>query len=195
MHAQTQAHSHLDAHGICTACGGWDREDCRYCALPRGATVLSHLRPYQRPSHFADWAAVDRTRLYPVCGIHRDSDALACSNYRVILRAVGGESATVHVLRDSHCLVGWVETIYLDPADVHACEVADGILRALDAYPIADEMDYSELEYERAAGYWETLSVRERADWCRRYHVSVFAARRAEIPEDLTGALISALAE
>lgn len=158
-----------------------------------GATVLSHLRPYQRPDHFADWSGIDRSAYHVAYAQHRDSDTVTRSNFRVMLRALGGESDTVFILRSSHFLVGWCEDIYVDPADVRACETADGILRKLEEYPVASDDDLSDLEWTEAAQYWARMSVRERAEYCARFDVSIFAARRAEIPEDASGGLLEAL--
>jgi hypothetical protein len=112
-----------------------------------------------------------------------------------MLRELGGESETVLVLRDSHWAVGWVEAIYIHESDTDRLAIADEIMSALEDYPVADEFDHSELEWETAHAYWASMSVRERVDWCQRYRASVFAARRDEIPECPSGELVSALAE
>lgn len=156
---------------------------------------LQHITRYTRPSHFVDVADVDRAEYYVVYVQHRDSDTITRSNFRVLLEQLGGESDTVLVLRDGHCLVGWVETIYVHESDTARLELADRLVGQLADYPILDEDDWSALEYERAADYWTRASLTERIDWCRRYDVSIFAARRDELPDDPRGELIAALAE
>jgi hypothetical protein len=154
-----------------------------------------HLTRYTRPKDFADFADIDRNQYYVIGGQHRDSDTLTRANHTAILKALGGESETVLVLRDSHWAVGWVEAIYIHESDHAALTIADQIAENLEDYPVVDETAWSDLEYETAVDCWEHMSVRERMDWCKRYDCSIFAARRAEIPEDRSGELISALAE
>jgi hypothetical protein len=156
--------------------------------------MYQHLRRYRRPEHFSDWTNVNRAEYYVAYGRHRDSDTLTESNFRSLLRLLGGESDTVIIPRDSHFLVGWVEAIYIHEADERACRIADEALGRLEQYPVLEEGDWSELEYGRAAEYWERASVSERIDWCGRYDVSIFAARRSELPEDPRGELVAALA-
>lgn len=157
--------------------------------------MFSHLKRYTRPDHFADFSGIDRSAYYVAYGRHRDSDTLTESNWRSLLAQLGGESDTVIILRDSHFAVGWVEAIYIHESDTRACEIANAALARLEDYPALNEDDWSTLEWERACEYWARASVRERARWCRRYRVSIFAARRSEVPEDPTGELIGALAE
>ncbi len=60
-------------------------------------------------------------------------------------------------------------------------------------YPVVDEDDWSMLEYDEACEYWERMSVRERADYCERAGISIFAARRHYLPQDDRGALYELL--
>ena len=152
-----------------------------------------HLKKWTRPQCYI---GPDYPEYYPFLGQSRDSDTVERSNFRVGLERLGGESDTVLVIRDSHWAVGWVETIYVHESDKKALRAADSMRDKIDnQYPILSEEDWSELEWETASNYWEAMSVRERAEWCKRYRVSVFAARRAEIPSDPSGELISALSE
>lgn len=124
----------------------------------------------------------------------RDSGALQQSNFAVALRELGGESETVEVHRFGHWGPGWYEIILVAP-DSPAAKIAEEIEECLENYPVLDEEHWSSLEYNRAADYWEHCSVRERMEWCQRYRVSIFAARRTELPEDDQGELVQALAE
>jgi hypothetical protein len=157
--------------------------------------MYTHLTRYTRPSDFADFSGIPRGEYYVAYGRHRDSDTATESNWRVLLRELGGESETVLVLRDSHWAVGWVEGIYIHESDTAACETADRALARLADYPILDDDDWGMLEFDRAAAYWARMSVRERIEWCRDYDVSIFAARRDDVPEDPGGELIMRLAE
>ena len=143
------------------------------------------LKRYERPPNFADFGEVNRREYYVALGRHRDSDTLTESNWRVLLKMLGGESETVLIIRDSHWAVGWVEAIYIHESDTARCEIADRQLQRLEDYPVLDEEDWSALQWDLACEYWQRASVRERVDWCQRYRVSVFAARRDEVPEPI----------
>jgi Txe/YoeB family toxin of Txe-Axe toxin-antitoxin module len=156
---------------------------------------LEHLARYERPSSFADFADFDRTDYYVAYGQHRDSDTLARSNFRSMLRALGGESETVLVIRDSHWAVGYVENIYIHESDADRLAIADRILDRLDGYPVVDESDWSELQYEEACEYWSRITIQERIDYCVKHDVSIFAARRDYVPDDPAGELLSDLAD
>ena len=67
------------------------------------------------------------------------------------------------------------------PADVQ-CE-------RLEDYPILDEMDWSEREWDAACEVWEHAGLRERIEYCSRAGISIFAARRDELPQDDNGSL------
>lgn len=166
--------------------------------------MYTHLQRYERPTHFADFGAVNRADYYVAIGQHRNSDSVTRSNFRTMLRNLGGESETVLILRDSHFAVGWVEALYIHESDTARCEQADDMLRRLEDYPILDESDHSGLEWNETAEYWARMSVRERTEWITRANtynaytrvsspIPVFAARRPELPEDPNGRLFELL--
>lgn len=123
----------------------------------------------------------------------RDSGPLDQSNFQVALDWLGGESETVEVHRFGHWGPGWYEIIIIKPGS-KAEVIAKDIDASLADYPVLDEMHYSELEYNLACETWHAASISERMDYCERYDVSKFAARRNEIPECNTGELIGYLA-
>ena len=159
-----------------------------------------HLELWTRPDSYfgADW-----TGHYPIISAHRDSDCLERSNYRValaILRAIETEECPAYdyplqIAHERHFAVGWVDTILIDKDCLSLVKAADELLARLETYPVLDEEDWSNLEFETAATCWENCSVSERLYWCDRYEVSIFAARHSHMPEDQTGELLSALAE
>lgn len=107
-------------------------------------------------------------------GQHRGSDALTRSNFTCALNALGGESDTVQVVRESHWAVGWVEWIAIHQDDDKALEIADQLVERIENYPVLDEEHYSDLEWNEAADYWESLSPRDKVqmflDERKRYH-------------------------
>jgi len=130
---------------------------------------------------------------YVFLGQHRDSDARDRSNFTCGLAAIGGESETVQIVWEGHWAVGWVEWIAIHQSDAQALEAADEIAGALSDYPVLDEMHMSELEWTEAEDYWASLSVRDRAEICRRFGASIFSARRDYLPADDTGAILDYL--
>lgn len=85
---------------------------------------------------------------------HRDSDAMGRSNFRAGLKAIGGESDTVQIVRESHWAVGWVEWIAIHQDDAAALKKADEIKKSMEDYPVVDESDFSEVEDEDAGDTW-----------------------------------------
>lgn len=99
----------------------------------------------------AVWPATYRSGV----GQSRDSDALERSNFACMLKALGGESDTVTVMREGHWAVGWVEWIAIQQDDDKALTIADEIVAALEDYPVIDEMHWSELEHDDANETWQ----------------------------------------
>lgn len=109
-------------------------------------------RSWKRPDSYA---GPDHDDTIQVIGRHRDSDLLAQSNFEVALDRLGGESATVEVVRDSHWAFGWVETIFVSKKDRKALKEVKGILNSLDDYGALDEDDYFEREQEERERIFE----------------------------------------
>lgn len=98
----------------------------------------------------------EREHWFVTLGRSRDSDALEESNFRVLLKRLGGESDTIAIERESHWACGWVETLLVDPADTAKGLIAEAALGALGDYAILDEEDFSHLEYDRFHEYAES---------------------------------------
>lgn len=88
-------------------------------------------------------------------GQHRDSDLLDQSNFTVLLDRLGGESDTVVVSRAGHWAVGWVETILVHQDDIKALTILMENLNSYATYPVLDDSDFSEREYEYQCDYAE----------------------------------------
>jgi hypothetical protein len=119
---------------------------------------------------------------YRFLGQNRDSDALARSNFRSALAAIGGEKTietededdpaalAVTVVRESHWACGWVEWVAIHKDNVEALRKADEIMGGLDDYPVVDEHDYSELEQDDANLTWKNCySEKERVAYIREH--------------------------
>jgi hypothetical protein len=119
-------------------------------------TIIAHTDVAQRVArdtgwnldeHAAErgWSAVG---LGPV-GRHRDSDALALSNFRVVYGDLHEKLGNaVEIVRFNHWAVGWVEELAWDAGRADAVAAVDEWRAALESYPVADEMDWSILEDE-----------------------------------------------
>lgn len=145
---------------------------------------LRALKRWEMPDSYfgAEWP-----EYFVFIGQSRESSALERSNFECSLRALGGESDSVLVIRERHWAVGWVEWIAVHESNVEAILAADEMACALADYPVLDESHFSELEWAEAEQYWESLRLRERVELCAEAGVSIFAARRDYIPSDDSG--------
>lgn len=103
---------------------------------------------------------------------HRGSDCLTESNFAAALRALGGESETVRVIRESHWAVGWVEWIAIHESDTRAIRNAEKLNASLEDYPALDDDDWSEREQNEANRIWqECFDDHERIAWMRTHQI------------------------
>jgi hypothetical protein len=129
---------------------------------------MNNLERWTMPDHYFGETWPD----YFSAGVgqSRDSDALERSNFRSMLKAIGGESETVIVVREGHWAVGWVEWIAIHESDTKALATASEIKDALADYPVINESDWGELEDEDAQQVWrDCFDDSERLDYIRRY--------------------------
>lgn len=106
--------------------------------------TLPTLQPSAAAS-FAYWG--ERAGWRIAASQHRDSDALERSNYRTITSDIlpaYPEDAAVESM--SHWAVGWVEYLLVRPGSP-AADAAQRWSDRLADYPVADEDDYSALEW------------------------------------------------
>jgi hypothetical protein len=101
-------------------------------------------------------------------GQSRDSDALERSNFECMLIELGGESDTVHVVRESHWAVGWIEWIAIHEDDIESLKIADEIIENLAIYPVINDDHLTAIEYEEANQVWANCyTPKERVDYIR----------------------------
>ena len=142
------------------------------------------------PEHLSLWTRPDNYggHVWPCYYVfmhrNRDSDALTRSNFECALKEIGGESDTVEIVSERHWAVGWVEWIAIHQDDIEALKRADRVMARLADYPVVDEDHYSDLEWDETMGLWENMTRGERIYWLDRAGLSIFAARRAEFPQD-----------
>ncbi len=124
-----------------------------------------------------------------VCAVSqsRDSGTLDQSNFashEAALKDVDPDGDDHETHRFGHWGPGWFEII-LVRAKSTAHTTAEDIASALSDYPVLDDEDFSEREYEEACEAWLCTNLGDRVDICRDHSISIFAARRDEIPQDL----------
>ena len=155
--------------------------------MAKATSHYTHLKRWERPRDYfgAEWSNYSSAGV----GQSRDSDCLEQSNFAVMLAALGGETETVMVVRESHWAVGWVEWIAIHETDTAALAIADKQCERLANYPVLDEDDFCQREFEVQCETWENAGLRGRMDYCRHAGISIFAARRSELPQDDNGAL------
>ena len=131
-----------------------------------------HLKRWTMPANYfgASWP----NHYSSGVGQSRDSDALERSNFACMLKALGGESDVVTVVRESHWAVGWVEWIAIEadgtPEADKALQIADEIKAGLENYPVVDEDHLSLIEQEDADQTWQNCySWQERIKYIREY--------------------------
>jgi hypothetical protein len=153
----------------------------------------SEHKPTTFDTHICD--QLDHLWVAPV-SISRDAGLLTQSNWAVvseeILRNCYHEESEVH--RFGHWACGWYEILLIHPEDKEALKIADNWASHLADYPVACDESYSRLQLKTAADNWERFSLSQRMETCIKFDISVFAARRDEIPTDRTGEVINYLA-
>jgi hypothetical protein len=144
----------------------------------------------------------ERGDWYIVLTTTRDADCLTRSNYRTMLKLLGGNggegakgsqdiSENLAVEESTHWACGWVQRIVIRPASVELrdtdpnawleCvrlqEIAAKALARIESYPVLDEDDFSELEIEEANDTWaRCYDVSGRVAYIRK-HRSQFEFR------------------
>ena len=87
-------------------------------------------------------------------GQTRDSGCLEQSNFAQALEQLGGEGDTVEVHRYGHWGPGWFEIIIIKPGSPEE-KTAEEIEAALENYPVLDDEDLSEREFEDTRASWD----------------------------------------
>lgn len=164
-------------------------------ALPVPSSYLIERSAYiedslQRPDSFAHWG--DKP-LFKTWGMshatrHRDSELLSQSNWDFIVRnitAIDPDQKHWEILQCSHSLVGWMDHLIFDTHYEPIVELLFELYNDERDYPVLDEMDYSERQYNTIYDYWKDCSLDERIDLCKDTGISIFVARKDDIPEEV----------
>jgi len=129
-------------------------------------------------------ALEDRQDWFVLIGRNRDSGIRAQSNWAAALKMLRKGSRAYEVHRFGHWACGWLEIVIVKPG-TKAELIGLEIEKALENYPILDEHDHSEREWEVIASNWAQADLAQRLKWIRGHSVSRFAIRRSEVPQGL----------
>ncbi len=117
----------------------------------------------------------ERIKAYVVYSKHRDSDLLTQTNFDGILADLesaaekAGAPDSVEVHSFGHWGVGHVDQIMITPdAPDSVFDCAEEALARLADYPVYNESEYSDAEWNAAADYWESLSPRKKVEHAMR---------------------------
>jgi len=182
---------------------------------PRKRFEPTRLKMWERSNNYTgrDWSD-----WYVVVSHNRDSDLLDESNWhcatelleaparrlgdrRCTIKDHGQPTRCIEVATFNHWGVGWIEALCVhkdSPPSV--LRAADYIARRLENYPVLDDSDYSQREFDYARDYWQRADVRERLHYIKAANdrageeISIFAARRPTLPESDMGGLLQMLA-
>jgi hypothetical protein len=115
----------------------------------------------------------------------RDSQILEESNYHTLRKQLdAANSDDWAAMEFGHWACGWFKIIVVRPGS-SAAQIAQDAEQKLQDYPILNEDDFSNREWEYAHERWEQTSLKERIKVCADYGVSIFAARKLSPPMDV----------
>lgn len=111
-------------------------------------------------------------------GQHRDSDALARSNFQVAFVQISKATSLpedqdeIHpqIVRENHWAVGWVEWIAIHQDDDGALKAADELRESYNGYPVLDEDHFYRVEDAEANEVWANCyDVSDRIKYIRKH--------------------------
>ena len=130
---------------------------------------LELAKEYLEPTtweHPSDYGGYSPNGAYIFASVNRDSSLLEQSNWDYIQKTFDKfDPEYVISWRAGHWAVGWIEYfgIAANASDQMIIEAAE-IVAALADYPILDESDYSERQYEAVQEYWGNQHLRYRLE-------------------------------
>jgi hypothetical protein len=146
--------------------------------------VPENLERWKLPKYYsgAEWPEYYSAGV----GRSRDSDCGEESNFDAMLKGLGGESETVQVVHEGHFLCGWVEWIAIHESDETALRAADAMQASLEDYPILDEEDFCQREFDECERVWsDCYNASERIKYLRKNRCTEgFRALRAAVNGD-----------
>ena len=117
--------------------------------------------------------------------VTRDSGIFDISNWESFLNSLRelNTEEDWYIKRTGHWGFGWFETILIKP-DTPAHKLALETEEALSHYPLINESDYCERQWNYAQDLWGMMTIRERVELCQKHGHSIFSARNDSIPTE-----------
>lgn len=123
---------------------------------------IKHAQWEPKPSEFDSWSnysGADLSDYLSGPGRNRDSDTLTESNFYTALDRLGGKSecgcesendcqCDVRIGGFNHWACGWYEIILVKKTAIDKVKLLFEIHKAMETYPVLDEMDWSEREHK-----------------------------------------------
>ena len=177
--------------------------------------AIEHLEEvaWERPDSYGAWDSLaNPVGDYCIYSRHRDNEILVNVNYEEILNSLyklqekistqlmeSGEKPSpdeeweeweqrpwVYDFRAGHWAVGWVEYIIVrKDAPYEILKEAGEIVCALAQYPVLNDQAYSDACWEAINAEWEGARMQDRIEYCKDVEISIFAARRDEVPTEV----------
>mgnify|MGYP004701020419 CR=1 FL=1 len=145
-----------------------------------------NLKTIQKWTLPAYYAGAKWPEYYVGLDRHRDSDCLTNANFDAFLEALGGESSTVKVVRESHWAYGWYEWIAIHQDDEPKVQLADDMLCALSDYPVLDENRWSEYELKAEEEDWNNYIFGDLMKYCPEWLNDIVDDLPSDVCEDVT---------
>lgn len=119
----------------------------------------------------------------------RDSNCLEESNFeycKAVLLPLS-KNGDVFVNRFGHWACGWYEMLLVNEKNQVAIECAEKILSKYSDYPVLDEDDFSDREWDSVTNRWAAFSDDEKKELCAEYNCTFKAD--GLLPNDDNGSL------
>ena len=88
---------------------------------------------------------------------NRDSGTLEESNWRSIIKYLKKVKAHFRIVSFNHWAVGWIEEILIKESWKKSVIIGNEIRKKLEDYPIFNEEDFSDLEWDKARAMQEEI--------------------------------------
>ncbi len=106
-----------------------------------------------------------------VLGRSKNSDVLERSNFDAActsLETISTDDYTIE--KEKHWLVGWVETLLVNPNNQLMVAAAEQIIESIKEYPILDETLHSQYENDECSETWsDCLDWHDRLTWLKTH--------------------------
>lgn len=125
-------------------------------------------------------------------GRHRDSDILSISNFESMKKALKelpeftdweNVNAPVTIERSTHWAVGWIDYLIVNPEAKEIVAHAEKLRASLEDYPVLDDNDFSNREYEAFGESWNDWG---REDYTRELWKAILAEYSEGISEEFS---------